>query len=110
MIFTDDFKKIIQDQIYQFLNDTNSLYHMIENPDSSLLTEHLPDYNIGYGIGYVEGILITRFVTNYSRLMNPKETMELKILMYKFGLQLKMMIDEKTIEMKSICNKMKLKN
>ncbi len=108
MVFSDEFKKIIQEQTYQFLDDTESLYHMIEDADRNLLTDHLPDFNTGYGLGYVEGILETRFVINNNRVMNPKEKMELKILMYKFGLQLKIMITKKTVEIKYTHNKKKL--
>ncbi len=88
MCFDDDFKKDIQDQISQFLQDTKETY-VLQSADSSSITDHLHDFNLGYGMGFVEASLRMRFIHRYNKPMNAREKDELKILMYKFCLELK---------------------
>ena len=88
MCFDDDFKKDIQDQISQFLQDTKETY-VLQSADSSSITDHLHDFNLGYGMGFVEASLLMRFTQRYQRSMKAREKAELKILMYKFCLELK---------------------
>ncbi len=92
MVFTDEFKKDIQDQMSQCLDDAEKNHHELERANRSILTDHLSDFNLGYGLGFVEGVLTRKFTKQYNRLMTPMEDEELKILMYKFALQLKPLI------------------
>jgi len=92
MCFDDDFKKDIQDQISQVLQNTKETY-VLQSADSSLITNHLQDFNLGYGMGFVEASLIMRFAQRYKRHMKAREKAELKILMYKFCFELKKTIN-----------------
>ncbi len=92
MTFSVDFKKEISQMIADFLQETKNNSYKLITQETGLLSEHPQDFNFGHGLGYLEGIISTNFLSQYGREMTLKENMEMRDEIAKIAIKYKELI------------------
>ena len=83
MILTKTFINSSQNVIKLFLKDEKLNYHQLITKKQDHLSIRPRDFNFGYHLGFIEGVLSTQFNFENNRKMNPQENLELRKLITK---------------------------
>lgn len=80
MVLSEEFKEFALTMIKDFLRETKQNSYQLMVQDKGMLSDHPQDFNFGYGLGYLEGVIATNFLIQNNTQMELKENLELRAL------------------------------
>jgi hypothetical protein len=92
MVLSEEFKNIAQQGIDKFLEHYRANADKLLYIKKGISSDHPQDYNFGHSMGYLEGILSSRFKNMHKRDMLPDENFELREMLAKIMPEIKQLI------------------
>ncbi len=92
MTLSEEFKKTALEMINDFLQQTKQNSYQLIVQDKGFLSNNPQDFNFGYGLGYLEGVISTNFLVQNDRQMELEENLELRTLIAKIAPEYKELI------------------
>ena len=92
MVLSEEFKNIAKDGIDQYLEEFRVSSNELMYAKEGTLSNHPQDFNFGYAVGYLEGILSTQFTSMYKKSMTLEENLELRRMLAMAVIEIKQLI------------------
>ena len=89
---SDEFKTMVNDVLLAYVEDFKLHANEMVHTEKGLLSDDPQDFNTGHAVGFLEGMISTRFNLTHARSMNWEENKELRQMLVDPALEIKKII------------------
>lgn len=92
MSLPEEFANRAEQFIDLFVKQFTATSHEIKNPSPDKVSEHPEDFDLGYSLGFLEGVISDMFATQYGRWVKQEENEEIRKMISKVTPKMKQLI------------------